>query len=103
MIKYIKLNLERLGASRPYVEVVCAARSGPPEIEAHYNCGAIEKVVTSRWKANQIHKMVEKLCDSSGPANKERRLWKIKNGAGSTLNELNVPWNPFHAPEIFRP
>jgi large subunit ribosomal protein L43 len=104
MIKYIKKNLPELGKSRPYVEIVLAARSGPPEISAFYNCGDVTSIKTSKWKANEIHQQVEHLCDTSGPASTARHLPRnVKKGTGSLIDKVKPIWTPFYAKEIFKP
>lgn len=104
MVKYIHKHLSSLGSARPYVEIVLAARSGPPQVCAAYNSGRISSVTTSRWTAHEIQQQVERMCDSSGPLNDARHLPRnVKKGTGSAIEKVNPVWTPFYANEIFRP
>ena len=104
MIKYMKKHLQTLSEKRPYVEIVCAAKSGPPEIVADYNSGAVDTVKTSRWSAHEIHQQVERMGDTSDPINNARHLPRnVKKGTASRIDRVRPIWTPFHAQELFRP
>ncbi|KAJ3274199.1 hypothetical protein HDV01_003272 [Terramyces sp. JEL0728] len=104
MVNYLNNSIKQFAKQRPYLEVAVTKRSGPPEVVAHYNNGAVDAMRTPRWKPHQIGKLINDMCDISSPQNKERQFPRnVKRGAGSHMAKALPEWSPFTAEKIFKP
>ncbi|KAI8902386.1 hypothetical protein BC833DRAFT_561778 [Globomyces pollinis-pini] len=104
MVEFIQTRLKLLAKKRPYAEIIVAQRSGKPEVVAYYNNGSFESVETPKWKIQDIEILVNRLCDSRGPAHNARQYPSpVKRGTGSRIADAAPNWNPFEAETIFKP